>query len=225
MKTDDSNTTTTTIMRDMTCELGQITRCDGDVCLMQGQTCVAAAVYGPTEVRMNKEILDKATVEVVYKSKVGLPGCAEKIFERIIRNTCETMILTTLHPRSGINIIIQEMQNSGSYLACCINSACLALLDAGISMKFLVAAVTCVIDDKEEVILDPTSKQEKNATALLTFVFDNKDFNVVTVNTKGSYSSKQFKNCLCLCKAAAKQVFHFYKKSMEKKLSKDNYIK
>jgi exosome complex RNA-binding protein Rrp42 (RNase PH superfamily) len=66
-------------------------------------------------------------------------------------------------------------------------------------MKFLVAAVTCVIDDKEEVILDPTSKQEKNATALLTFVFDNKDFNVVTVNTKGSYSSKQFKiSCIMI---------------------------
>lgn len=212
-------------MREMTCELGQLTRCDGDVCMMQGETCVAAAVYGPTEVRMNKEILDKATVEVVYRSKIGLPGCAEKMFERIIRNTCETMILTSLHPRSAINIILQEMQNSGSYLACCINGACLALLDAGISMKFLVAAVTCLINDKEEITLDPNSKEEKNAKALFTFVFDNKEFNVITVNTKGSYSAQQFKKCMSLCKTASKKVFDFYRKSMEKKLSKDKYVK
>lgn len=223
MKTDDD--LGDKVMREMTCELGQLTRCDGDACLIQGETCVATAVYGPTEVRMNKEILDKATVEVVYKSKVGLPGCAEKMFERIIRNTCETTILTTAHPRSGINIIIQEMQNSGSYLACCINSACLALLDAGVSLKFLVAAVTCLINKEGDIILDPNSKQEKDGKALLTFVFDNKDFNIVTVNTKGSYSSRQFKDCTSLCKTSSKQIFEFYKKSMEKLSSKDNFVK
>lgn len=213
------------VLREMTCEFGKLSRCDGDVFLMQGETCVTSAVYGPTEVRMNKEILDKATVEVVYKSKSGLPGCAEKLFERIIRNTCETVILTSLHPRSSINIIVQEMQNSGSYLACCINSACLALLDASISMKYLVAAVTCIINDQGEVTLDPDLKQEKDAVAIFTFVFNNSDFQIVTVSTEGNYSVQQFKECMTLCKAASRQVFDFYKKSMEKKLSKDNYVK
>lgn len=212
-------------LREMTCELGQLSRCDGDVFLMQGETCVTSAVYGPTEVRMNKEILDKATVDIVYKSKTGLPGCAEKLFERIIRNTCETVILTTLHPRSGINVIVQEMQNSGSYLACCINSVCLALLDAGISMKYLVAAVNCMVNDQGETTLDPDLKQEKEAVALFTFVFNNSDSQIVTVSTKGTYSVQQFKQCMALCKAASRQVFEFYKKSMEKKLSKDNFVK
>jgi exosome complex component RRP46 len=31
-------------------------------------------VYGPAEVRLNKEIVDKATVEVVFRPKTGLPG-------------------------------------------------------------------------------------------------------------------------------------------------------
>ena len=33
-----------------------------------------AAVYGPADVNQRKEILDKATVEVVLKKKVGFAG-------------------------------------------------------------------------------------------------------------------------------------------------------
>lgn len=33
-----------------------------------------AAAYGPTEVRASKEIIDKATLEVVFRPKVGIPG-------------------------------------------------------------------------------------------------------------------------------------------------------
>ena len=31
-------------------------------------------VYGPAEVRFNKETIDKATVEVVFRPKTGIPG-------------------------------------------------------------------------------------------------------------------------------------------------------
>ena len=33
-----------------------------------------AAVYGPGDVRQTKEIIDRATVEVIYKPTVGMPG-------------------------------------------------------------------------------------------------------------------------------------------------------
>ena len=33
-----------------------------------------AAAYGPAEVRVSKEIIDKATLEVVFRPKVGMPG-------------------------------------------------------------------------------------------------------------------------------------------------------
>ena len=31
-------------------------------------------IYGPAEVKMQKEIIDKATVECILKPKVGMPG-------------------------------------------------------------------------------------------------------------------------------------------------------
>uniref|UniRef100_A0A8C0H9Q7 Uncharacterized protein n=1 Tax=Chelonoidis abingdonii TaxID=106734 RepID=A0A8C0H9Q7_CHEAB len=39
-----------------------------------GDTSVLAGLYGPAEVKISKELYDKATVEVLLKPKVGLPG-------------------------------------------------------------------------------------------------------------------------------------------------------
>lgn len=39
-----------------------------------GCTSAMVGVYGPTEVRINKEIVDKATVEVIFRPKKGIPG-------------------------------------------------------------------------------------------------------------------------------------------------------
>ncbi|KAK3090356.1 hypothetical protein FSP39_011141 [Pinctada imbricata] len=207
-------------LRQMTCQLGQMLRPDGDTTLFMGDTCATVAVYGPGEVKMNKELLDKATVEVVYRSKSGLPGCAEKMIERLICNTYQTAILTQLHPRSSVSLTIQEIQNSGSFLACCINASCLALLDASVSMKFLVAAVSCIIDNDGNIVLDPNRKQEKTARSSLTFVFDNKDKKIVTINAKGDYRIEELNRCLALCKEASVAIFDFYRESMKKKLSK-----
>ena len=207
-------------LRPLFSTFGELSRPDGDATVSQGDTCVITAVYGPGEVKVTKELLDKATIEVVYKPKSGLPGCSEKFLERIIRNSCETVILGNLHPRSCISITVQEIQNRGSLLACCINSTCMALLDAGVSMRYLMAAITCAINDSGAIIMDPDTAQEQSAEAVLTFVFENCNYGVVTVSAKGCYSIDQFQQCLSRCKDASKSVFQFFKDSLSKKLSK-----
>ena len=39
-----------------------------------GDTSVLAGVYGPAEVKVRKEIFNKATLEVILRPKIGLPG-------------------------------------------------------------------------------------------------------------------------------------------------------
>ena len=45
---------------EMTSEIGSLTRCDGSAVFNQGDSNVFVAVYGPAEVRMAKELIDKA---------------------------------------------------------------------------------------------------------------------------------------------------------------------
>ena len=132
-------------LRPMFCSLGEITRGDGSVILCQGDTTVACAVYGPGEVRVTKELIDQAVVEVVFKPRMGMPGVADKAREGMIQSTCTAAILTLLHPRTSISINLQEMQDDGCLVSSCINASCLALIDASVSMKFLLAAVTIMV--------------------------------------------------------------------------------
>ena len=207
-------------LREMTSELSLLSRPDGSAMLNQGDSAILVAVYGPAEVKVMKELIDRATVEVVYKPKVGLPGCAEKLQERLVRNSCEAVILSTLHPRTSISIIVQEMQNSGSLMSCCVNASCLALLDAGVPMNSTVAAIHCIIDSKNNIILDPTLKQEKLAVASLTFAFESKDKDVVLAKGTGEFSNEQYHRCLLACQTAASDVFTMYRNAIKKKLSK-----
>lgn len=73
------------------CKLGVLTRPDGsaifcqgenrishfdlksNVCLL-GDTTVMAGIYGPLEVKMQKMLIDKASVECCYRPKTGAPG-------------------------------------------------------------------------------------------------------------------------------------------------------
>ena len=197
-----------------------LSQADGSCSLSVGQTAFMAAVYGPREVKMNKEKVDKAVIEFMYRPKVGQSGCAERFWETLVGNTCETAILCSLHPRKSVGIIVQELQNSGSQLACCINAAFLALLDACIPVRYMVAATCCVITEgSTEPILSPTAAQEENAIAHMTFAFDSVDNNVVCSHTTGCFSEDQFQLCLEVCRKANKQVFDFYREALRERLS------
>ena len=207
-------------VRPMVCEVDVLSRPDGSASFSQGDSSVLAAVYGPAEVKINKELIDRATVDVIYKPKIGLPGCADKFLERLVRNTCETVVIAMLHPRSLISIVIQEIHNVGSFLACSINAVCLCLLDACVPMYFSVAAVSCMIDREGKLMLDPTKKQEEDARSQFTFVFDSKDKKIITSATSGQFSFEEYQQALRLCQEASARVFDFYKETMKKKLSK-----
>lgn len=180
-----------------------------------------AAAYGPAEVRSSKELIDKATLEVVFRPKVGIPGCAEKLMERVIRNSCEPVVLTTRHPRSSLTIVVQLVQDCGSLLSCSINAACMAMVDAGFPMKCLFCAVTSALNGSGEIHLDPTLEQEKIASAVMTFAFDSKSKNVMTSSTTGSFTLNEYNKCLEACRTAAIKLFDFFRLSVERKLSKD----
>lgn len=68
---------------------------------------------GPIEVKLHHLQIDKAHVEVHYRSKSGLPTIADRLREQIIRNTCESALMTVLYPRSSIFIQIHEMEDAG----------------------------------------------------------------------------------------------------------------
>jgi exosome complex component RRP46 len=85
----------------------------------------------------------------------------ETEFEFYLRNTLESVVLAALHPRTSISVIVQVLSEDGSLLSTAINATCLALLDAGISLKSLIGSVTCAISADGTLLLDPDAKEEQ----------------------------------------------------------------
>lgn len=46
-------------------------------------------------------------------------------------------------------------------LSCCLNAACMALLDAGLPLTALFCGVTCALQPDGTILLDPTARQEQ----------------------------------------------------------------
>ncbi|KAJ9577817.1 hypothetical protein L9F63_005608 [Diploptera punctata] len=207
-------------LRPLNCELNILSRPDGSAIFNQGNTAVITAVYGPVEVKVQKILIDKASVEAIYRPKSGLPCVSDRMRESLLRNTCEIALVATLHPRTSISVIIQELQDSGGLLACAVNAACLALMNSGIAMKFLVAAVNCMIDQNDEIVIDPTDKQLKECKASLTFVFDSVKKNVVASHTTGSFTQVQFQESRLKCQLVSDKIFSFYREIVRKYASR-----
>ncbi|KAG4075708.1 hypothetical protein HA402_003533 [Bradysia odoriphaga] len=211
-----SDTDTEDIIRPMHCELHALTRSDGSALLTQGETAVMASVYGPIEVRLQNLRIDKAHVEVYYRPKSGLPSVGDRLREQMIRNTCETALLSVLYPRTAITIQLQEMEDNEGLIACSVNAACLALISSGLSMKFLIGAVHCIVDANSDIILDPNTRQSAEAVAHFTFVFDSVQKSTVALHTSGKYTIGQYNDALIRCKEACHLVFQFYKEAVKK---------
>lgn len=92
-------------------------------------------------------------------------------------------------------------------------------------MRNMPAAVTVTIqkevkkEDSEievpqKIILSPTTDDESNAAALLLFVFDSVNKNVICTTCKGSLAPSMYKLCLESSKRACEVTFQFYRDSI-----------
>lgn len=84
-----------------------------NVHVLSGETAILSSVNGPVEVKLSNLQYDKASVEVNYRPRTGLPQVADRFKEHLIRGTCESALIPTLYPRTAISIQLQEMEDNG----------------------------------------------------------------------------------------------------------------
>lgn len=150
------------------------------------------------------------SIEVNYQSKTGQSSCRDRDTESLITNVCREIIFDKKHPRTHLLINIQEMHDDGGLLSCCINAVILALLNAGIPLKFLATAVTSCILQNGQIKIDPTKEEIAVATASVTAALEcNGDrTQIVALKTLGTFSSSKLDKCLEeMCKAN-KSILH-----------------
>jgi exosome complex component RRP46 len=92
----------------------------------------------------------------------------------------------------------------------------MALLNSGLEMKYSIAAVHCVIDSDDQVVLDPENKVCLEAVGHLTFVFESVNKSTVATHTDGRFTIGQYNEALMMARSASDGIFNFYRDIVRK---------
>lgn len=210
-------------LRAMSCDQAVIHAADGSARFAAGPTVVIAAVHGPKRPRnVSLEKHDRAVVEVSVKGlRAGPSGPVEREIERVVQGCLEAAVDLSLHPRTVISVIVQVVDDSGSLLAAVVNAVCLALLDAGIPLSFMFAAL-CVGQEADgtHTTLDITAAEEASFPCSATLVFKaemtegvayptaNKDA-IVAATTSGCFDLDSFDRLIATAAVGCTAVLGF----------------
>lgn len=150
-------------LRSPSVHLGLLSRADGSCRFAMGETEILAAVYGPNVIGGKEEKNDRAILSVNVKQPAGHAANTEIHLSNLVKSTLENSLLLQLHPRCRISIILQIIHSDGSVLSHLVNAATLALLDAGIQMKYVINAISIAIKKKDATKGTEQTSVEKKA--------------------------------------------------------------
>lgn len=208
-------------IRPMESELGLLHKCDGSARVKQGNTSVLVGIWGPVEVRQSRELPDRAAVETSVRPATGQGTPRDKLFEHHVTQICEQICVTSQHPRTSIQVIVQLESEDGSVLAVTLNALCLALMDAGLPMKAMIGTVMCGVLEDGELMWDPTQDEEDECHTMYTFTYEGVDRKAVFIQCNGETDIEQHMLILQKGRQVADKLFLFYRESFEKLLRKD----
>lgn len=212
-------------LRPIKMEVGILDKANGSAYIEHGKNKILAAVYGPREAHPKHIALaDRAVVRCRYhmapfsvdERKSPAPSRRELELSKVIRESLEPAIMSEYFPRATIDIFIEVLQADAGTRCAGITAASLALADAGIPMRELVAA--CAAGKIEgKVILDLSDIEDKKGEADLPVALLPKSNLISLIQMDGSLSDEEFKQALDLSTDACRKIYEMQREALKLK--------
>jgi exosome complex component RRP41 len=212
-------------LRPLKLEVGILDKANGSAYIEHGKNKILAAVYGPREAHPKHIALaDRAVVRCRYhmapfstdERKSPAPSRRELELSKVIRESLEPAIMSEYFPRATIDIIIEVLQADAGTRCAGITAASLALADAGIPMRELVAA--CAAGKVQgKVVLDLSDTEDKEGDADLPVAFMPKSNVIGLLQMDGSLTEEEFKQALDLAINACRRIYDMQREALKQK--------
>jgi len=206
-------------LRNIKMELGVLTRAQGSAYLEWGKNKVLASVYGPREMHpRNKQNPVKATVRLVYNMAPfsvddrKRPGPDRRSVEisKVCSEALESVVLTEKYPAAAIDVFVEILQADAGTRCAGLTCASLALADAGIPMKDIVAS--CAAGKAGgEVILDLEKDEDNHGEADVPVAIIPRKKEIVLLQMDGKLTKEEFTEALDLAVDGAMKVYEMQK--------------
>lgn len=207
-------------LRPIVIKAGIIKNADGSALVSMGKTTAVVAVYGPTSLHpKHMQVQDKAFLRTVYSmapfstSERVRPGPSRRSTEisKVVREALESAVYLEEYPKVAINVYISIIQADSGTRTAAINAASVALADAGIPMRDLVASVAAG-KIGNEVALDLEGKEEDESKCDLPVAYMPRKKEITLLQMDGDLSAGEIKDIM---NVAIKGCEILYKKQKE----------
>ena len=214
-------------LRPLKLEVGLLDKADGSAYIEQGKNKILVAVYGPREAHPKHIAMpERAVIRCRYhmapfsvdERKSPAPSRREMELSKVIRESLEPVVLTDLYPRTTIDVFIEVLQSDGGSRCAGITAASLALADAGIPMKELVAA--CAVGKIQgKMALDLSDAEDKYGDADLPVAFVPNMGLVTLLQMDGNLTTAEFELGLSMAIEACKTIHTMQRETLKKKFA------
>src|SRR5215207_10096737 len=191
-------------LRDVKITIGVLKNADGSASIEFGKNKIIVAVYGPREVHPKHMALpDRCVLRCRYHMspfstdtrKNPAPSRREVEISKVMREALEPALLLEDYPRAAIDVYVEVLQADGGSRCAGITAASVALADAGINMRDLVAACAAgKVDDK--IVLDINDIEDKEGSADMPVAYLPNLEQITLLQLDGILSYEQFNECI-----------------------------
>ncbi|MBN1386143.1 exosome complex exonuclease Rrp41 [Candidatus Woesearchaeota archaeon] len=218
-----------TQLRDIEAKAGVIKKADGSAWFRIGKTGAYAAVYGPREL-YPKFLQDpeKGVLRCNY-NMMPFSGAGERVrpgpsrrskeISMVTENALRPVLDLNEFPNAVVDVFIELPQTDAGSRCAGICAAAIALADAGIPMKDLVAAVAVGrVDDKLVVDLDYQEEAyDSGPTADIPVAMIPSTGEVTLLQLDGEIKKEQVVQCIELAREAIKNINRIQRDALKDK--------
>ncbi|MCY0849196.1 exosome complex exonuclease Rrp41 [Sulfuracidifex metallicus] len=214
-------------MRPISIELGVLKNADGSAIVQMGNTKVIAAVFGPREMHPRHLALpDRAVLRVRYhmtpfstdERKNPAPSRREIELSKVIRESLEASILVEQFPRSVIDVFAEVLQADAGTRLVALMASSMAVADAGIPVKDIIAGVAVGKADGQ-LVLDLNEPEDMWGEADMPVAMMPSLGQITLLQLNGNMMPSEFKAGLELALKGINQIYELEKNALRSRFS------
>src|SRR4030042_1552371 len=197
-------------MRPLKIEAGVLKRADGSAYAEWGLNKVMAAVYGPRECHPR---------HMQNRKRPG-PDRRSHEISKIISEALSHVVFTEYFPRTSIDVYIEVLQANAGTRCAGLTAASVALADAGVPMRDLVAS--CAAGKVANTIVLDLAKEEDNfGQADMPMGYVPNTGEIVLLQMDGDLTQEEFEKAVKMNVEACKKVHELQRDSLRRRYSQN----
>ncbi|MFP4005453.1 MAG: exosome complex exonuclease Rrp41 [Candidatus Hadarchaeia archaeon] len=215
--------------RPLKIEAGVLEKADGSAYLELGKNKAIAAVYGPREMhprhlqKSNRAVLrcryNMAPFSVEDRMRPG-PSRRSTEISKVAREALEPAVFLKRYPRAVIDVSMELLQAQAGTRTAAITAASVALADAGIPMRDLVASMASGKADGE-ILLDLQKEEDQFGEADMPIAYMAQKDKITLLQMDGNFEPGEFEEALDMAIEGCKYVYEKQREALNEKYERE----